>query len=137
MRDGADLAEDCLASILANRPDELVLVDGGSTDGTLEIARRLGVRVVGHDGTGPASARMAGARVARNPVVVLVDVDVVLPEGELSRWYQEYLLGTLGDLAGLQADLAPESVEDRYWGARWPSTSGSAGPAAGSRCARR
>ena len=107
VRDGADFAEECLDSVLANRPDEVIVVDGGSSDGTLDAARRRGLRVVTHEGSGPASARMAGAALARNDVVVLLDVDVVLPDGALARWYDEF---RAGDLAGLQADLAPESL---------------------------
>ena len=113
VRDGADFADACLDAVLANRPDEVIVVDGGSSDGTLDAVRRRGLRVVTHDGTGPASARMAGVALAGNDVVVLLDVDVVLPEGALRRWYDEFLAG---GLAGLQADLAPESLEHRYWG---------------------
>ena len=113
VRDGADFADDCLDSVLANRPDEVIVVDGGSADGTLDAARRRGLRVVTHEGSGPASARMAGAARARNDVVVLLDVDVVLPDGALARWYDEF---RVRDLAGLQAGLAPESLGRRYWG---------------------
>jgi len=113
VRDGADFAEECLDSVLASRPDEVIVVDGGSSDGTLDAARRRGLRVVTHEGSGPASARMAGAALARHDVVVLLDVDVVLPAGALARWYEEF---RARDLAGLQADLAPESLGTRYWG---------------------
>jgi hypothetical protein len=90
VRDGADFADECLDSVLANGPDEVIVVDGGSSDGTLDAARRRGLRVVTHEGSGPASARMAGAALARNDVVVLIDVDVVLPDGALARWYDEF-----------------------------------------------
>ena len=113
VRDGADFAEECLDSVLASRPDEVIVVDGGSSDGTLDATRRRGLRVVTHEGSGPASARMAGAALARHDVVVLLDVDVVLPAGALARWYEEF---RARDLAGLQADLAPESLGTRYWG---------------------
>jgi glycosyltransferase involved in cell wall biosynthesis len=113
VRNGADLAEECLASVLASRPDEVIVVDGGSTDGTLDVVRRLGLRVVQDSGRGPAAARMLGARAARNQVVVLLDIDVVLPRGELARWYDEFLAGGWD---GLQADLYSESLERGYWG---------------------
>ena len=113
VRDGAGFVEDCLDSVLASRPDEVIVVDGGSSDGTVDAVRRRGLRVVTHEGSGPAAARMVGATLARNDVVVLLDVDVVLPGGALARWYDEF---RARDLAGLQADLAPESLGRRYWG---------------------
>lgn len=115
VRNGVDFVAECLASVVANRPDEVIVVDGGSTDGTLDVVRRLGtgLRIVGDGGDGPGAARMIGAREARNGVVVLVDVDVVLPDGELARWHDEY---TAGEWTGLQADLDSESLEMRYWG---------------------
>jgi len=113
VRDGVGFVEDCLDSVLASRPDEVIVVDGGSSDGTVDAVRRRGLRVVTHEGSGPAAARMVGATLARNDVVVLLDVDVVLPGGALERWYDEF---RARDLAGLQADLAPESLGRRYWG---------------------
>ncbi|MDQ6641483.1 MAG: glycosyltransferase family 2 protein, partial [Actinomycetota bacterium] len=113
VRNGVDFAAECLASVVANRPDEVIVVDGGSSDGTLDVVHQLGLTIVQDGGAGPAAARMVGARAARNGVVVLVDVDVVLPEGELARWYDAYVSGKW---TGLQADLESESLERRYWG---------------------
>lgn len=36
----------CLETVLANEPAEIVVIDGGSTDRTVEIARELGVTVL-------------------------------------------------------------------------------------------
>lgn len=66
------------------RPDpEIIVVDNGSTDGTAEIARSLGARVIEEPQGNVAIARNAGARAATGQVLVFVDADVLWPENVL------------------------------------------------------
>jgi len=55
--------------------DELVVVDGNSTDRTRTIAEEMGVRIVNDDGKGKGSAIRQGLRVASYPIVVFIDAD--------------------------------------------------------------
>jgi glycosyltransferase involved in cell wall biosynthesis len=57
--------------------DELIVVDSHSEDGTADIAREHGARVLLEPKNGNGLARNAGARVARNDIVVFVDADCV------------------------------------------------------------
>jgi glycosyltransferase involved in cell wall biosynthesis len=52
----ADNLEACLNSVLSNDPEEVLVIDGGSTDGTRDIAQRMGARVLnpGRLGLGPS-----------------------------------------------------------------------------------
>jgi len=60
--------------------DEVVVVDGGSFDGTPEIARAAGARVIEHIGGTIASQRNIGAAAARNHWVLALDADERVPE---------------------------------------------------------
>jgi glycosyltransferase involved in cell wall biosynthesis len=70
----------CLDSV--QWADEIVVVDGFSTDRTAEIARAKGARVVEHKFTGSfAEERNAGIDAARNAWVLHIDADDVVTEG--------------------------------------------------------
>ena len=59
--------------------ERVLVVDGGSTDGTVEIARSRGVRVVRQVGRGKAMAIYTAVREARTPILVFMDGDYTYP----------------------------------------------------------
>ena len=69
-------------------PDEIVVVNDGSTDGGAEIARSLGearLRVIDQPNRGVSAARNAGLRAAVAPLVAFLDADDKWQPGFLSR----------------------------------------------------
>lgn len=78
----------CLDSICQGdrQPDELIVVNDGSGDGSGELARYYGARVVDLPHPhGPAFARNQGASLAQSEVVFFVDADVTLQPTTLSQ----------------------------------------------------
>lgn len=64
-------------------PKEIIVSDGCSTDGTLDIARRYADVVVTHEGPGRqniAQGRNAGAQTAHGDILVFVDADVIIED---------------------------------------------------------
>jgi glycosyltransferase involved in cell wall biosynthesis len=55
--------------------DEIVVVDSGSTDGTIDIARRLATRVESRDWPGYAAQKNYAAAIARHDWVLSLDAD--------------------------------------------------------------
>jgi len=97
--------EDALESIAAQTYPhrEVVLVDGGSTDGTLELAGRYErVRQVRQGGRGLADAWNSGLEAAGGELIAFLDSD---------DWWEEGKLGA--QVAVLEADPAVDCVITR------------------------
>lgn len=69
----------CIGKLLSEIPkdivDEIIVVDGHSTDGTAEIVRKLGHRVIMQDGQGYGGAFIQGVQASAGDTVVLMDAD--------------------------------------------------------------
>ena len=79
----------CLESVAAARPAETFVIDGLSTDGTAEIARRCGATVVSDEGRGLGAARGLGAELSHEDSVVFVDADVLIRPDTLEALWRE------------------------------------------------
>ncbi len=76
-----ELLEECLNSIRSQsvRASEIIIVDGGSTDNTLEIAQKFGANIIKEQAfSSPANARNLGAEKASGEILLIMDADVVL-----------------------------------------------------------
>src|SRR5688500_3687284 len=93
VRNGEGLLEECLASLARSRPREIIVVDGNSSDATLAIARRYTTRILSDGGRGLPVARLLGAQAASCRRVLLLDADVVLPDGALAALLDEFESG--------------------------------------------
>jgi len=82
--------EECLRRILdqdyPREKMELVLADGGSSDGTRELALRLGVgRVLDNPLRTGEAGKAVGVMAARHDIVALIDSDNLLPDRQWLR----------------------------------------------------
>jgi glycosyltransferase involved in cell wall biosynthesis len=83
--DEEDILEECLSRLIAQeRPaDEIIIVDNGSTDGSLEIAGRFPVRLISETRRGIWAARATGYDAATGDIIVCCDADSYVPPGWL------------------------------------------------------
>ena len=81
-RNAAAFLPRCLAALAAStrRPNEIIVVDDGSTDGGAMVAELSGARVIRLDppARGPAAARNRGVEAARGDVIAFVDADTAV-----------------------------------------------------------
>ncbi len=123
---GAGKIKHCLAALHSqnfDRPFEIIVVNDGSTDDTVEVAAGYPrVRVISQPNAGPAAARNRGAREALGDIVVFTDDDCEPLSGWLTEMSKPFadpeVVGAKGVYRTRQKGIVPRFVqieyEDRY-----------------------
>jgi dolichol-phosphate mannosyltransferase len=90
-RDNLELLLPLLSKVIAslNLEAEIIIVDGGSVDGTPDIANKQRALVVTQSERGYGGALLAGFAAARAPFVVTMDADLSHPPVFLRDFWQE------------------------------------------------
>ncbi len=105
---------DCLESVVRNQPDEIILVDGGSTDATVAIARQFqGVRVIESPSSNLTRDRQKGIDSARNDLIAMVDADHRLADGDLASLCR--------DMDEFRLDIVQSGLVSHSRGGFWDS----------------
>lgn len=87
----------CITQVLSEIPkncvDEILIVDGNSTDGTPDIVQKLGYRVIEQDGKGFGDAFASGARHSTGEVLILMDGDGSHNPADIPKLLDKYKEG--------------------------------------------
>ena len=113
----ADNIEQCLESVWAAGPDEVIVIDGGSTDSTAEIARAMGAAVLAPGRLGLGPSRQLGYRSTECVFTAFVDADDRLPTTWIADMVGELEDGGYSALQSSLRALAEGSWWDRCWDA--------------------
>ncbi len=106
---------------------EVIVADGGSSDGTGELAKAAGVKVVSAP-PGRAHQQNAGAAIAKGEILLFLHADTTLPEG-FAEAIRAALWPSPASRLGPSAWVSPEKVGGCDWSSGWPT-----GAAAGWGC---
>ena len=90
---------------------EIVVANDASTDDTPDIARELGARVVDVDLRIIGAVRNAGAKHARNPWLIFVDADTIVPAKTLAQTVKALADGH----AGGGARVVIDETQPLFW----------------------
>ena len=74
-----------LANQVGSKPTEVIVVDGGSTDRTVEIAEEYADRVLVEPGKPVGAARNIGAKAASGSILAFIDADTTAS----GNWLEE------------------------------------------------
>lgn len=111
--------ERCLAAVLAQSPDEVIVVDNNCTDDTIARAQQFGqVRIVAEPQQGIGFARAAGFNAARGEIIARIDVDTIVGPGWIAeirdRFAADPELAALAGDAGVR-ELSPGGAVWGMW----------------------
>ncbi len=93
--------EDCLKSLVqANtRPDEIIVVDNYSSDGTEKVVQLYPVKLLRHSGS-LARSRNLGLRASIGDIIVYLDDDVIVDKNWLRHMLSAYSSPEVGGVGG-------------------------------------
>jgi glycosyltransferase involved in cell wall biosynthesis len=81
--------KDCLNSIQKNNIDEIILVDGNSTDNTSKIANQYECKVILSKSGSLTADRQIGIDNTRNNYVAMIDADHILNKNDIYDLYRD------------------------------------------------
>jgi hypothetical protein len=118
----------CLATIVANDYPadavEIVVADNGSTDESVDVARRAGARVLSLPGLSVAELRNRAAAVATGAVLAFVDADHLIASGWIRAASEAFNDRDIGAVGALCHPPRPGSWVQQMYGALRGSTVG-------------
>jgi glycosyltransferase involved in cell wall biosynthesis len=105
--------EECLEAVLANDPEEVLIIDGGSRDATVPIADSMGARVLSAGRLGLGPSRQLGYRSTSSRYSAFIDADDRIGSEWISTMLAEM---DSGGYAALQSSL--RAVDTGTWWSR-------------------
>lgn len=111
----ADQLEATLSPILHRPNCEIIIADGGSTDGTVDLARKLGCRVIAAN-RGRGRQMNAGAALARGEHLLFLHADTQLPGNFHEEIHAIFNTGAIAGAFRLRIDQTGWGLRLVEWG---------------------
>ncbi len=123
--------DECIQSLLQqDYPEneyEIIYIDGGSTDSTLEKISKYPVRILQERGGSPASGRNTGIKKAQGIIIAFTDADSVADKNWLKELLECYDTPEVAGVGGVILSYPEKNYLPRTIGLLLPTFFGSAG----------
>jgi len=106
----------CLRSLRAQTvsPAEIIVLDNGSTDRTVEIAKKYADKVLILPGLSLREMKQVGVEAAKTPIIVTTDADTVAPPDWLEKLLRHFSDPNVVAVGGPAIPLEPDTVSSLY-----------------------
>lgn len=105
--------KECLEAIKKNHPGEIIIVDGGSKDNTVKIARKYADKIIKSTHSHLSRDRQLGIDSSKKSLIAMIDADHRLEPGDISS--------LLNDLVKYRLDLVQSQLisfkNESFWNA--------------------
>src|SRR3989344_5552891 len=120
-----ELLANCLGSLRRQtyRQLEIIVIDDGSTDKTLYIAKKFKVKTLKQNHKGPGPARNLGAMQAKGEILVFVDADMTFAKNFIKDLAKPILANeTIGTFSKNEMNANKDNIWSQCWNINrgWP-----------------
>lgn len=100
------------------KPKEIIIVDDGSVDSTLKIAKRFNVKILKQNHQGPGKARNLGAKHASGNILIFIDADMTFDKDYLKNLVSPIINSreVIGTTHDYEIVLNTKNIWSRCWG---------------------
>ena len=108
----------CLKALEANtrKPEEIILVDGGSQDQTVRLAKEMGAQVLHNEKGHAAAGRNIGIKAAAGRIIAFTDADCLPDPLWIQSIHQAFQNDELDGLGGFTDPAPAENEYEAFWG---------------------
>ena len=111
-RNNKENIRDVILSVIDEKPGELIVVDGNSTDGTRDILKELNVKILNDPGKGLALARQIALNTVKGDYICFVgDDNIIIQDG--IRLLKQYMIEH--DWIGAAFQTRIKDADRNYW----------------------
>ena len=107
----------CIESFLnqTKKPDEIIIVDDGSEDKSMKIAKKYPVKIIKHErNQGLAKTRNTGIKTAKHDIIIFIDADCIADRNLVKNILKNYNSEKIAGVGGWGMEVNSDGLANKY-----------------------